>query len=365
MRSSGSQTSAYKTDYTAGVKVFDFFSGCGGASPGFQEAGMEVVFALDWDPDAKRSYIQNFPSVTFEDRDIRQVHVKSVKQVVSQVRPSPVLFCECAPCQPFTNQRTTRPLHGEDSKVPLLLEFLRFVRECKPDIVFVENVPGIQNLSPDMQPLRGFVDGLKEAGFTRLVYDSIPLKQYGVPQGRHRFLLLASRHGILELPPETHGPGTSNLSFSTVKEWIGDLPAIGAGETHPDIPHHRAAILSELNLKPIRATPQGGGNRDWPESLKLNCRKGITGYNDVYGRMSWDRPATERTARCISYSNGRFGHPDQNRAISIREAAHLQTFPNDYVLAGNLNSVARQSNNSVSFRPVPLYGHYVSRHSAK
>ena len=192
------------------VKVFDFFSGCGGASRGFQEAGMEVVFALDCDADAERTFKRNFPSATFVAEDIRHVAEDPIRELVDKQWPHPVLFCGCAPCQPFTRQNTTRPAPDQDERIPLLLEFFRFIRRCQPDIVFVENVPGIQNVSPDSEPVRTFLRGLKDAGYTKAVCDSVSLKRYGVPQGRRRFLLLASRHGRLGLPEETHGPGTDN-----------------------------------------------------------------------------------------------------------------------------------------------------------
>ena len=347
------------------VKVFDFFSGCGGASRGFQEAGMDVVFGLDWDADAERSFKRNFPSTTFVAEDIREVDEDSIRELVDRQRPNPVLFCGCAPCQPFTKQNTTRPEPDQDERVPLLLEFLRLIRRCEPDIVFVENVPGIQNVSPDSEPLSGFLRGLKDAGYTEPTHDSVSLKRYGVPQGRRRFLLLASRHGRLGLPDQTHGPGTDNPDFATVRDWIGDLPQLAAGETDPEIPDHRAARLSALNLKRIRATPEGGGNRDWPEDLQLTCHQGATGYSDVYGRMSWDRPASGLTTRCISYSNGRFGHPEQHRAISVREAACLQTFPMDFRFSGSPTSRARQIGNAVPVRLTTVVGHHVDGHLAE
>jgi len=348
----------------SGLRVFDFFSGCGGASRGFEDSGMEVVFALDWDSDARETFELNFPTATFEPTDIRDMSVDIVHDLVAKQRPNPVLFCGCAPCQPFTKHNTTRPKRHEDERVPLLLEFLRFIQGCEPDIVFVENVPGIQNVCPDSEPLSGFLAGLKEAGYPGPTFASVPLKRYGVPQGRRRFLLLASRHGSLDLPPETHGPGTANPDYDTVRDWIGDLPKIAAGETHPTIRHHQAARLSELNLKRIRATEEGGGNRDWPNELRLKCHEDVTGYSDVYGRMSWDRPASGLTTRCISYSNGRFGHPEQDRAITVREAALLQTFPMDFQFAGNLSSMARQIGNAVPVRLAEAVGRHVTEHLA-
>ena len=348
------------------VKVFDFFSGCGGASHGFQEAGMEVVFALDWDTDAARTFKRNFPKTTFESKDIRKVDENRVHKLVTKQHPHHILFCGCAPCQPFTKQNTTRPELDEDNRVPLLLEFLRFIHSCEPDVVFVENVPGIQNVHPDSEPLRSFLRGLKGAGYSKPTCESVALKRYGVPQGRRRFLLLASRHGPITLPPQTHGPGTPNPEFATVRDWIGDLPPIRAGEVHPEINDHRAAQLSTLNLERIRATPEGGGNRDWREKkLQLKCHRKTPGYTDVYGRMSWDRPASGLTTRCISYSNGRFGHPEQDRAISVREAACLQTFPMEFRFSGSLNSRARQIGNAVPVRLATVIGHHVAGHLAE
>ncbi len=347
-------------------KVFDFFSGCGGASRGFQNAGMDIVFALDWEADVEETFRLNFPLAAFESTDIRQVKEDSIHELVVKQRPHPVLFCGCAPCQPFTKQNTIRPEPEDDERVSLLLELLRFIRRCRPDIVFVENVPGIQNVCPDSEPLKGFLRGLEEAGYPEPTFSSVSLKRYGVPQGRRRFLLLASRHGPIQLPPETHGPETANPEFATVRDWIGNLPRIEAGQSHPEVSDHRAASLSPLNLKRIRATPEGGGNRDWlEEDLRLECHKKATGYTDAYGRMSWDRPASGLTTRCISYSNGRFGHPEQDRAISVREAACLQTFPMDFRFSGNLSSMARQIGNAVPVRLTTVVGRHVAKHLAE
>ena len=327
---------------------------------------MDIVFALDWDSDARETFELNFPAAKFEPTDITKASEDIVHDLVTKYRPNPILFCGCAPCQPFTKHNTTRPDPDEDDRVPLLLEFLRFIRRCEPDVVFVENVPGIQNVHPDSEPLSSFLRGLKEAGYAEPTCESVALKRYGVPQGRRRFLLLATRHGPIALPPQTHGPETPNPEFATVRDWIGDLPAIQAGETHPDIDDHRAARLSALNLERIRATPEGGGNRDWRDKrLQLKCHQETSGYTDVYGRMSWDQPASGLTTRCISYSNGRFGHPEQDRAISIREAACLQTFPMDFRFSGNLNSRARQIGNAVPVRLAEVLGHHVISHLAQ
>lgn len=351
--------------FTPTVKVFDFFSGCGGASRGFQDAGMEVVFALDWDPDARKTFKTNFPTARVEPGDIRETNEEAVYRLALAQRPHPVLFCGCAPCQPFSKQNTSRPEPENDDRIPLLLEFLRFIQRCEPDIVFVENVPGIQNLHCDAEPLSSFLRGLQYAGYEEPACAAVSLKRYGVPQGRRRLLLLASRHGPVKLPVETHGQGKANPEYDTVRDWISELPPIAAGETHPSIPNHRAASLSKLNLKRIRSTPEGGGQGGWPESLRLECHKETRGYSDVYGRMAWDRPAAALTTRCISYSNGRFGHPVQDRAISVREAACLQTFPMDFRFCGTLTSMARQIGNAVPVRLARVVGQHVQRHLAE
>ncbi|MCY3773075.1 MAG: DNA cytosine methyltransferase [Gemmatimonadetes bacterium] len=343
------------------VQVYDFFAGCGGASCGFRAAGMGISFALDHDANARKSFKANFPDVHFEPEDIRDVSVELVRQRVDSERPSPVLFSGCAPCQPFSKQKTKRPSLDEDERVPLLAHFARFVEGCKPDLVFVENVPGLQKLDSESQPFGDFLKRLDAAEY-EIDCRPIRLSKYGIPQTRRRLLLIASLHGVIRIPDETHGPGTSNVRYTTVRDWISHLPAIHAGEEHNGVLNHKAAKLSERNLDRIKATPEGGGERDWPEYLKLECHKGFTGYSDVYGRMAWDSPASGLTTRCISYSNGRFGHPEQDRAISIREAACLQTFPEDFMFNGSMASMARQIGNAVPVHLAKLIGKHFIEH---
>ena len=344
----------YRSDSTA-VHVYDFFAGCGGASCGFRSAGMKIEFALDHDKDARASFAANFPDTHFEFADIRRVSVEEIRSRMEGQRSNPVLFSGCAPCQPYTKQNTTRPKLSRDERVPLLASFAVLVEGCRPDLVFVENVPGLQKLDAQSQPFGGFVKQLEEAGY-ELDYRPIKLAKYGIPQSRRRLVLVGSRHGKIYLPERTHGPGALNERYATVRDWIAHLPPIQAGEEHEDVPNHRAANLSARNLERIEATPEGGGNRDWPKDLMLECHKDFSGYSDVYGRMSWDAPAAGLTTKCTSYSNGRFGHPPQHRAITIREAACLQTFPEDYVFKGSMASMARQIGNAVPVRLAKLIG---------
>ena len=322
---------------------------------------MEITFALDHDADAKGSFEANFPDAHFELADIGKAGVEAIRCRVEAEGPNPVLFSGCAPCQPFTKQNTTRPMPERDERVPLLAHFAGLVDGCRPDLVFVENVPGLQKLDADSQPFGGFLSRLDGAGY-EVDYRPITLARYGVPQNRRRLVLVGSRHGRVCLPDETHGPDTPYERYATVRDWISHLPPIRAGETHSKVANHRAANLSRLNLERIKATPEGGGNRDWPEHLQLQCHKGFAGYSDVYGRMSWDAPASGLTTRCTSYSNGRFGHPEQDRAISVREAACLQTFPQNFVFQGSMASMSRQIGNAVPVRLAEMVGHRFIEH---
>lgn len=327
------------------IKVFDFFSGCGGTSAGLEAAGMEISMGLDIDADAAATFCQNFPNAQFIRKDLTKLRADALKPFVPEHREVPILFCGCAPCQPFSKQNGQHK--KKDHRVPLLRHFGRFVIYFKPEFVLVENVPGLQQFNLGPGPLPDFLKMLK-----RLKYEvsvaTLDCCDYGVPQKRSRFVLMASLIGSVSLPPKTHGPDTSDKHYSTVGDWISDLPALDAGQECSSVPNHRAASLSATNLKRIKATPPGGGRLDWPEDLVLKCHSnGHSGHTDVYGRLRIDQPASALTTRCISLSNGRFGHPTQNRAISVREAACLQTFPRNFVFHGNLNSMARQVGNAV------------------
>lgn len=323
------------------IKVFDFFSGCGGTSCGFEQAGLDIVLGLDFDKDAAQTYRSNFPNASFIEGDIRTLHTEALEPWLKN-RSEPILFCGCAPCQPFSKQNRQRT--KADPRKSLLTEFGRFVEHWLPDYVFVENVPGMQRVKADRGPLGKFKTLLRRLGY-RFDVKVLPALWFGVPQTRERLVLLASRDSEIALPSATHGPGQK--PYATVKDWIGDLRPLRAGQTDSEDSNHRAASLSPINLARIASTPEGGGREHWPANLILDCHKEHSGHTDVYGRLAWDKPAAGLTTRCISYSNGRFGHPEQDRALSVREAACLQTFPSDFVFSGNLGSKARQIGNAV------------------
>ncbi|MEM9128203.1 MAG: DNA cytosine methyltransferase [Pseudomonadota bacterium] len=342
------------------IDVFDFFSGCGGTSKGFELAGLNPVFALDSDDDSAATFETNFPAAKVARSDITTFKSRVLNDLKKPGRLT--LFCGCAPCQPFTRQNTQKPEQSQDTRRSLLSFFGAFIEQHHPDYVFVENVPGMQRVAGN-STLTRFSKRLVTLGYLTSI-GVVESKAYGVPQRRRRLVLLASRHGKIGFPSLTHGPFLEK-PYSTVRQWIGHLPEIKAGEAHPDIPNHRAANLSDINLKRIMATPPEGSRADWPKELQLDChsKSGYSGHTDVYGRMRWDAPATGLTTRCISLSNGRFGHPEQHRAISVREAAALQTFPDSFEFVGSLGSQAKQIGNAVPVLLARVFGSQMLNHA--
>ena len=353
----------HSLDLRKPVKVFDFFSGCGGSSAGLRAAGLDIVFGLDNDFDAAQTFKANFPEAQFMCADIEGVPAESLDGIVGRWADHPLLFNVCAPCQLFSRQRRGKAVSG-DARLELLNHLLRFVRLHRPELIFAENVPGLRDSSAGREVFLRFTGVLQKLGYeTR--HGIVRSQDYGVPQRRARLVLLASLLGPVGLPAVTHGPGTKRPRHATVADWIADLPEISAGETHPLVPNHRAARLSPLNLQRIRVTPPGGGWQDLPSRLLPDSRRsGFTGFTDVYGRLRWDSPAPALTTRCISYSNGRFGHPHQDRAISVREAACLQTFPLDFVFTGSLSAQARQVGNAVPALLAQRFGERIASHLA-
>lgn len=319
--------------------VIDFFSGCGGTSQGFKDSGMPIAAGLDHDPDSAETFRNNFPEANFIENDIRQV---TVDQVSSILPTGPLLFSGCAPCQPFSRQNKTQT--ESDPRRNLLLEFQRFIISIMPEYVVVENVPGLQKASRG-GPLEYFVKKLESVGYKTTV-EVLRALEYGVPQERRRLVVIASRVAVPRIPIRTHI--VTGKSPTTVRDVIEGLPKLNSGGVDPIDPDHASMSLSNLNRQRILATPEGGDRRDWTdETLSLACHSTHGGHTDVYGRMWWDRPASGLTTRCLSYSNGRFGHPDQNRAISLREASNIQTFPPNFRFSGSLTSRARQVGNAV------------------
>ena len=338
------------------MKAFDFFCGAGGLTRGLLDAGIRIIAGFDCDGNCRSTYETNNPGVKFMAKDIRDVTVNELRRLARVRTFDDMLFAGCAPCQPFSQQRKGERCNRDAT---LLGEFGRLVAKAKPGVVLIENVPGIARV-PGYSTFRRFLRLLQQNRY-RYVFDALDAKCYGVPQKRRRLVLIAVRSGIPSLPEPKYG--SSLRPFRTVRDAISHFPAIEAGETHPDIHNHAAASITALNIERLRCTPHDGGDRrSWPKRLRLTCHTGdYEGHTDVYGRMSWDRPAPTLTGRCHSISNGRYGHPTQNRAISLREAAALQTFPDGYVFFGSRTHIALQIGNAVPVQLATALGKHISR----
>lgn len=320
---------------------------------------MNIRFGLDLEPEAAATYRANFPEAAFVERDIRAVTPREVTALLPRTPQNKLLVSACAPCQPYTNFHRKSSCRRLDRT--LLLMLIDFIAALNPDYVFVENVPGLQQV-PAGSTFNRFVAALRRMGFM-VDWKVVDCQEYGVPQRRRRLVLLASQSGPIAVPSPTHGECEGMPVPATVWDWIGDLAPIGHGEVHESIPNHQSSRLTDLNLRRIRATPVGGGRADWPEELKLACHANHRGHSDVYGRMHKNGPAPVLTTKCTSLSNGRYGHPEQDRPISVREAACLQTFPRDFLFTGGIKSATRQVGNAVPVLLAQAVGHAIGRHS--
>lgn len=319
---------------------------------------MEVVFGLDVDPYAARTFRRNFPAAQFLEVDIRKVDPTELARQIPG-GPGPLLVSACAPCQPYASHHHGTKAARDRS---LLLKILPLIEAAAADLVFLENVPGLDTKAPSGTFSR-FRRALVRMGFW-VAWGIVNCQDFGVPQRRRRLVLIASRLGPIDLPPKTHGPETAR-DWASVRNWIGDLPPVGAGQSHPDVANHTASALTELNLRRLRASKSGGSRFDWPPELILKCHENHRGHSDVYGRMSWDAPAPALTTKCTSLSNGRFGHPEQDRPITVREAACIQTFPRDFVIDGGIKQATRQVGNAVPVLLAEAIGRQIIAHVAE
>lgn len=323
------------------MNAVDIFCGGGGMTRGLLNAGIDVLFGIDNNPACMETYEYN-NHIPYICKDITTIQPNELIELNPLVADDDeLLLVGCAPCQPFSKQRRS---DHEHVAVNLLLEFGRLVVGLHSAHVLIENVPGLRNRGQNVYD--PFVRLLESNGY-EIIVDVLNAKDFGVPQNRKRLTLIASRMNHPAMPTRTHGQRA--LPYVTVWDAIHEFPELEAGESCPAIANHKAARLQQINLERIALTPHnGGGRRDWPADLRLNCHsEELHGYTDVYGRMAWNDVAPTLTSKCCSLSNGRFGHPEQNRAISFREAAALQTFPNDYVFFGNQQEIGKQIGNAV------------------
>lgn len=360
------------------VKAIDIFSGGGGVSIGLVQAGFSVKCAVEIDCDAVKAYknYHHLEDVNIINNDITNISGEEILRCGGISKNELYLLAGCPPCQKFSMQsRKLNKKTSEDEIKRLLMQYLRVIKELYPPFILMENVPGIRS-SFNGKILDEFMTALKNefADFNKQYYvisDVLCAADYGVPQLRKRFVLHAVRrdiHNLMQsqgfefnMPIPTHSKNGENAKnkWVTVRETFEGLPPIEAGERYSDskVKNHSCCGLSDLNKRRMEIIRQNGGSRSGlPPDLVLECHKKFSGHADVYGIMNPDMPSPTITGGCLCYSKGRFGHPFENRAISVREAARLQTFPDDYVFGENLGKAGLEIGNAVPVKLVKASG---------
>ncbi len=300
------------------LTAIDLFSGCGGLTLGLKRAGFRVVAAIEIDAAAARTYLRNHPEVILRESDIRRISARALMREL-QFRPGELaLLAGCPPCQGFSVLRTRNGARKiRDRRNYLVYDMLRFARAFLPKAIMMENVPGLLG----RKQFKELCTGLRRLGY-RLTFGIKDAADYGVPQRRRRLMLLGGRGFHIQF-------ARKGRRKRSVRDAIGRMPVPGKSR---DALHN----ISEKGRSPrieklIRDIPKDGGSRtDLPKSRQLVCHKKRDGFRDIYGRMAWDTVAPTITSGCFNPSKGRFLHPEQDRAITMREAALLQSFPRGY-----------------------------------
>ncbi|MDT2731566.1 DNA cytosine methyltransferase [Streptococcus parauberis] len=343
------------------INAIDLFCGVGGLTCGMQQAGINVIAGYDIDEKSKFAYEYN-NKAKFILKDVKEIDSSEIINLYPKNTDIKVLM-GCAPCQPFsTYSHKYKNNKNTIQKMDLLKYFGQQVEYVQPEIVSMENVP--QMVKEEV--FKDFLDILRRNDYF-IDYKVIFAPEYGVPQKRKRLLLLASKLGEIKLI----APEYNSENYPTLKDVIGNLSPIKAGETDIKDSLHRARNLTPINLKRIRQSKPGGTWKDWDEELLLEAYKKKSGqsFGSVYGRLEWDKPANTITTQFAGIGNGRFGHPEQDRALSLREGALLQTFPIDYLFTdsnqGNqyaISQVALQIGNAVPPKLGEVIGESIKKH---
>ncbi|MEI6208121.1 MAG: DNA cytosine methyltransferase [Desulfuromonadales bacterium] len=338
------------------MTAIDLFCGAGGLTRGLMNAGIRVTAGYDIDAACQYAYEHNNADASFMLKSVAELSAEELGAIYPKGHTR--ILVGCAPCQPFS--KYTQGLDKQnDHKWGLLHEFGRLVQDLKPEIISMENVPDIYRHSVFLS----FISTLENAGY-HVSHQDAYCPDFGVPQQRKRLVLLASLFGPITLlkPQKLKTP-------RTVREAIASLPALNAGDEHSEDAMHRASHLSPVNLKRIMVSKPGGSWRDWPSDLVAKCHRDLSGqtYPSVYGRMEWDQPSPTITTQFFGYGNGRFGHPEQNRAITLREGAILQSFPEHYEFIPkgrpiSFAALGRMIGNAVPVRLGEAIGHSIKQH---
>lgn len=341
------------------VEGIDLFCGAGGLTYGLQKAGISILAGVDLDPSSEFPFTAN-NQTRFVRADIRDVRAADLSKLYS--RGTIRLLAGCAPCRPFSPFRRGLHYNSNDKEWSLLKEFGRLAAELRPELLTMENVPGLAS-----KPVFGrFVELLAGLGY-EVDYKSVYCPRLGVPQHRRRLVVLASLIGPVKVPLGTLPQG----KFRTVRDVLAALPKLEAGERDARDRLHWARSVTEVNLQRLRSSRPGGTWEDWPKSLRAKCHRKKTGasYRSVYARMSWNEPSPTITTQAYNFGTGRFGHPDQDRSITLREAAILQTFPRRFRFVRpreevHFNHVGRLIGNAVPPRLAFFIGKEIMRIAA-
>jgi DNA (cytosine-5)-methyltransferase 1 len=350
--------------------VIDLFCGCGGGSLGLKLADCDIVGAVDIDPIACKLYSENL-SLEPLCGDLRNLGGTEILKHYGLRKGDIDIIIGCPPCQSFSSLRRTRGLPKENGT--LLVSFIKRIQEIRPRLVVFENVPGITTLG-EGKYLRLYLKQMDKMGYSS-VWGILDAADYGVPQHRKRVLVFSVNgenggQGLIMPQPLYFNPRKAaeigKPPWITVREAIHSLPPLKPGESDPTIPNHKARRHSPRVLEIIRNVPKDGGSRkSLPRHLWLECHRELDngGAESVYGRMWWDRPSPTITSRCTCPSSGRFIHPEQDRAITPREAARLQSFPDSFIFPSEIGLAEKYIGNAVP--PIfisNLFQSFISRH---
>ena len=326
----------------------DLFCGAGGLTTGLKEAGINVLAGVEFDQDAANTYKANHPDTHVFQQDIKTLSSQTILDTLGIKEID--LLAGCPPCQGFSS--LTFKHKKEDPRNFLILEFLRLVQELKPKMIMLENVPGLAKRGNIL--FTKFLQGIQELGYLP-EWRVLQVADFGVPQKRKRLVMLAGKGFLIPIPAPQYAEKPTNK----LKKWVSLREAIGEldkpifvsdvkNRNYREVNWNVARNLSKLNLKRIQALVPGESRYAIPKNLRPSCHKDSdSGFGNVYGRLKWDEPSVTITRGCITLSMGRFGHPDQNRALSVREAALIQTFPKNYQFAvNNLEKACLQIGNA-------------------
>lgn len=336
--------------------VVDLFCGAGGLTHGLLKAGFRIAAGVDVDVRCRYPFEYN-NDARFVLRDVDRLGVDEILDMFESGIPR--ILVGCAPCQPFSryNQK------NDDPNWRLVGRFCELAKEIRPDVISMENVPRLIDYRGG-EVFNRLVRELRQVGYT-VDHSVVFLPDYGLPQRRSRLVVMASLHGEIRIDGPVHPPDCHR----TVEQAIGDLPPLAAGETDAHDILHTASRMSATNLRRIRASRPGGTWRDWDDDLVALCHRVTSGkgYTSVYGRMRADEPSPTITTQFFGFGNGRFGHPDQDRALSLREGAILQSFPRDYRFSApgkqvQFKAIGRMIGNAVPVLLGQVIGRSIASH---